>query len=341
MNQNPIDFFSAMEKISRENDKALRSIFGKYIKGNFLIEMKHFIMDNFPEIYNYYDMQMSMEKVVAGNELMDFDICRMIVGCHSSNIIFLSDDERVALEKSSDYKRKLALNVEKNIKLRRYGSAYFRRQSIMQGDMYLAHNVPYNVFVMSLRMNEILRLNKKENPYLLLYYSLSNKALATLSLLEDNFLDNCYPICRAIIELYLKLLLFKDYPDLVAEHNKFNAFEVRQSCCEQEYPEEFNEIYRERINKNRTKKVDYLHYGWVDKIPEYHNIINNQPYSINGILSFLRTTHVEEEWNLFDSLEVFYKMCHGYTHGNVGFARFPLLHYLVFYYTRLYKNKHK
>ena len=125
----------------------------------------------------------------------------------------------------------------------------------------------------------------------------------------------------------MKLLLFKDYPDLVAEHNKFNAFEVRQSCCEQEYPEEFNEIYRERINKNRTKKVDYLHYGWVDKIPEYDNIINNQPYSINGILSFLRATHVEEEWNLFDSLEVFYKMCHGYTHGNVGFARFPLLHY--------------
>ena len=51
MNQNPIDFFSAMEKISRENDKALRSLFGKYIKGNFLIEMKHFIMDNLPEIY--------------------------------------------------------------------------------------------------------------------------------------------------------------------------------------------------------------------------------------------------------------------------------------------------
>ena len=46
MNQNPTDFFSAMEKISRENDKALRSLFGKYIKGNFLIEMKHFIMDN-------------------------------------------------------------------------------------------------------------------------------------------------------------------------------------------------------------------------------------------------------------------------------------------------------
>ena len=57
MNQNPIDFFSAMEKISRENDKALRSIFGKYIKGNFLIEMKHFIMDNLPEIYNYYDIR--------------------------------------------------------------------------------------------------------------------------------------------------------------------------------------------------------------------------------------------------------------------------------------------
>lgn len=63
------------------------------------------------------------------------------------------------------------------------------------------------------------------------------------------------------------------------------------------------------------------------KVQESIAIITNQPYSINGILSFLRATHVEEEWNLFDSLEVFYKMCHGYTHGNVGFARFPLLHY--------------
>ena len=96
MNQNPTDFFSAMEKISRENDKALRSLFGKYIKGNFLIEMKHFIMDNLPEIYNYYDMQMSMEKVVAGNELMDFDICRMIVSdSNHYRLIYKGNDKYV------------------------------------------------------------------------------------------------------------------------------------------------------------------------------------------------------------------------------------------------------
>lgn len=325
---NQLPFFSQLQDMMQEGDQALKRIFGRYIKGTFLIKMKYLVIQKFPDFFKYYDMRIDMVKLMVGNELVEFDLCRTIVGCHSSNIIFLNDTERVQLERDHDYQNKLADNVIENIKLRGYGSVFFRKEPIMQGELFLAHNVPYNMFVLAIRMNQILRESPQNNSkYQFLYNSISNKALACLSLLEDNFLDNCYPICRAVIELYLKLLLFKDYPELVDEHYKFNDFELHQTCVEQRYPEEFNELFQNRINTSCQKKIDYLHYGWLDKVPNYHTVVKKQPYSINGILNFLRATHVESETQLFDAIEFFYKMCHGYTHGNIGTARYPLLHY--------------
>lgn len=327
-NQNPLEFRRAMDNIVKEKDKALRRIFGNYIKGNFLIEMKHYIQRNYIDIYQYYDWDLSAEKFVAGNDnSIDFDLSRAIVGCHSSNVIFLEDSERISLEKDDKYKKELAEQVVQNVRLRRYGSQFFRQRPIMQGELFLAHNVPYNTFVMAIRISEILDMNLKQSDFVSLYSLISNKTLATLTLLEDNFLDNCYPICRATIELYLKLMLSKDYPNLIEEYYKFNSFEIDQSCCEQEYPEDFNELFKNRKNKSKPKKIDYLHYGWVDSIPDYHSIINGYPYSINGIFEFLKETHIDEENYVLSRLEILYKMCHGYTHGNVSSSRYPLLHY--------------
>ena len=280
----------------RDGDKAIRRIFGKHIKGNFLVEMKYLIIRTHPEVIQYYDFQMNMEKVIAGDTAaFEYDICKMIIGCHSSNTIFLPDAERVKLEKSSDYKNKLANQVIENIKLRGYGSVFFRKQPIVPGELFINYNVPYDIFVVSIHINELLQVKNKSKLFHF-YATISNKALAALSLLEDNMLDNCYPICRVIIELYLKLLLLKNNPSLVTEHFKFANFEVRQACCEQEYPEEFNNLFQNRVNKGKTKKIDYLHYGWVDNIPDYHSNVKKQPYSINGILSYLQVGEDADEY---------------------------------------------
>ena len=45
------------------------------------------------------------------------------------------------------------------------------------------------------------------------YVNIFNKSLAALALIEDNLLDSAYPICRGVIELYIKLLSLVDYPD--------------------------------------------------------------------------------------------------------------------------------
>ncbi len=326
MNNN-IDFFATMDNFMRESDKAIRRIFGKYIKGNFLIEMKYLVVHSFPEWFQYYDLQMNMEKAVSGGNIsFDYDICRLIIGCHSSNTIFLPEEERIKLEKSSDYKTKLAQQVIQNIRLRGYGSAFFRKQPIMQGELFINYNVPYNLFVMAIRINEIIRQPKFNSIYFDLYTTISNKSLAALSLLEDNFLDNCYPVCRVVLELYAKLLLFKKYPNLVRDSEKFANYEVRQACCEQEYPEEFNDLFKERKNKGCNKKIEFLHYGWVDSIPDYHELIKKQSYSINGVLSYLLESEELDE-DYCNELKYFYKMCNGYVHGNIIRSRFPLLDY--------------
>lgn len=330
------DFISNLDKYQKERDRTIKSILGRFIKSNFLIEMKYQIIDCFPDLLQYYDFQLSMEKLVIGHDAnYDFDICKLIVGCHNSNIVFMSDDERIKLEKSSKYKQQLAAQVIDNIKIRQYSSRYFRNLPIMYGELFAYYNTPYNLFAISMRMKELLVTRKITPEFFFIYKTISDKALSTLSLLGDNFLDNCYPICRVIIELYLKLLVLKGNTGIINEYEKFSEFEIRQSCCEQEYPTEFNKLYLNRTNKSMKKKIDYLHYGWVDYISEYHSIVIKQPYSINGIMYYLQETSDNTEH--LSRLEILFKMCHGYVHGNVTNSKYPLLHYFeissMLYYT--------
>ena len=44
-------------------------------------------------------------------------------------------------------------------------------------------------------------------------------------------------------------------------------------------------------------------------------------------MEHLETTASEEEFRALKRISNLYKMCHGYTHGSVTQARYPLLHY--------------
>lgn len=329
--------FPPVERIVEKNDRFLRRIFGKMIKGAFLIKMKYHTLKKHPEIFNYYNLTPGFENFVVGNQdTIEYDVCRMIVGCHSFHTVFLSDEERRSLEQSSKYRDCLAQEVYQHVRLRKYGSRYFKPCPLVGVELFIAYNLPYDMFVMTIRANEILASQKCKSPYNHWYSVVINKALATLCLMEDNLLDSCYPSCRAAIEVYIKLLVLKNYPDLVETHNKFARFEISQSCCEQVYPDEFNELFDSRIVQKTTKN-SYLHYGWVDYIDGYHDVVKQNPYGIIGILNFLESYSEEDEHLYFSSLQRFYKMCHGYTHGNVSMSKYPLLHYFeisqILFYT--------
>lgn len=221
--------------------------------------------------------------VTGGESGPEYDICKHIIGAHRANTIFFTAEEKAKIQKNEKYKIKLTQQVIEQIRLRQYGSAFFRQQAIMLGERFIYYPIPYELFVMCIKMNQVIALKEAKTPVAFCFAKITNKALSALSLLEDNFLGTAYLPCRTVLELYAKLLVMRAFPELFAEDEKFSYFETIQSCCNQVLPDEFNELFSNRINKNGRNKIEYLHYGFVDKIPNYHDIVKQKPYTFMGI----------------------------------------------------------
>lgn len=325
-------FLQSFEEMRKENDKALGHLFAGKIKANFLLDIKRRAQEQIGnDIQKYFDFSISTEKLISGMDdaaTIDYEICKYIIGVHRANLVFLSEEERLLKEKDSDYRKQLTETVVKHIKLRPYAGVLFRKYPIMQGENFIYFPLPYDLFAISIRMNRLLtQKQSRQYPLRSLYIQITNKGLAALSMLEDNFLDNAYPICRGALELYNKMLLLLNVPQVIDTFFKFSEYELRQSCCEQTYLDKFNESFYNRLRQNERNKIEYLHFGWVDEIEDYHKIVKQKPYSTNGIITYLRNRYTDADKGFFDNIETLYKKCHGYTHGNVNTSKYPLLHY--------------
>ena len=88
-----------------------------------------------------------------------------------------------------------------------FTKSILRKKQIIMGDEFLYFPLPYKLFVVSVNALLILNRDTKGGNLKYMYNLIFNKSLAALSLIEGNYLDNAYPICRLIIELYFKLLI--------------------------------------------------------------------------------------------------------------------------------------
>ncbi len=325
----PNNFPQIAERIQRQNNRSLKDLFKNDIRGSFLIDIKYRVFNAIAEkFFELYDLRWSDERMVTGvGPEPEYDICKHIVGVHRSNTIFFTAEEKSKIEKDENYKTKLTNQVAEQIFLRGYGSAYFRHKAIMLGERFNYYPVPYKLFVLCMKMNHMIYLKGAKTQSAYYFAKITNKALSALSLLEDNFLGTAYLPCRTVLELYAKLLVMRISPELFAEEDKFSYFETIQSCCDQVFPDEFNELFSKRINKNERNKIEYLHYGFVDKIPNYHDIVKQKPYTFMGFLNYLKANYENETLAALEMMERLYKMCHVYVHGGVVESRYPLLHY--------------
>ena len=350
-NQNPFllqmqeQMRQELERARKEDEKTLCHLFAGKIKANFLLSIKSKVIEIIGnDMPKYFDFNTNLAKMAMGVDdmmTMDYEICKIIVGIHRSNMVFVDDNTRRAKETNTDYCNQLVEDVIAHIKLRPFASAFFRKMQIIKGESFIYFPLPYDLFAISIQMNYLLSsnnaINKMDTRLRIYFVQIANKCAAALSMLEDNFLDNAYPICRGIIELYMKLIVVISYPDIKDKFFKFADYEIRQTCCEQEYPDEFNYLFDNRISKFGKNKVNYLHYGWVDDIPNYHTIVKSNPYTMDGLFTFNTTIANDDDNPLFAHLEMLYKMCHGYIHGSVSGSKYPLLHYFeissMLYYT--------
>ncbi len=331
-----LSFMPDLRAVAEQNNEALKRVFKGRIKGYFLIDIKDQVMkdlglDNFMK---YYDFRWSDERMITGiGEAAEYDICRMIVGIHRAHSIFLSSDEIRKKERSRRYKQQLVSETIEKIKLRFYGSVYFRKNALLSGEEFLYYPLPYELFTISSKMSEMLM-----DGHIVccgqLYYGVIYNGYSALSLLEGNLLGTAYPLCRGAIEMYLKLLILNTQTEFYDWYEKFRMFEIEYSC-RQTYPEEFNALLEKRVCQDSKARADYLHFGWVDFIDGYHKAVRKFPYSIYGIITFLKAKNEDRVLEL-EQLEIFYKSCHAYTHGSIQTAKYPVLHYfeisLMLYY---------
>ena len=320
--------FSESDKmIQKKIDEALRSLFAKSIKQNFLIRIKYEVLDLLGNTINsYFSSRIAPEDFAMNDFLIEYEICKLIVGVHRSNLLFLTDEERAERENNTSYCEQLAKDVVTNVKLRDYAGALFRKGPLLQGESFIYYPLPYHLFATNTRINKILVNHPEMSDFRPLFVQLLNKGLAALSMLADNLLDSAYPLCRSAMELFIKTLLLTKAPEVMSDYYKFQGYEVQQSFCEQTYPEEFNELFGNRKNKDANNKIEYLHFGWVDGIADYH-----EPYTLKGVLAYLRSKDEkgskDDNASILENFEKLYKMCHGYTHGNIFAPAYPLMQY--------------
>ena len=161
--------------------------------------------------------------------------------------------------------------------------------------------------------------------YYQLYYGVVYNSISALSLLEDNLLGTAYPLCRGAMEMYLKLLILAPRSEICNQYEKFRMFEVEYSC-HRTYSKEFNAMFKKRLCQMSKGKAGFLHFGWVDYIDGYHEVVEKSPYSVYGIISCLKDENKDKNAEL-KWLEDFYRSCHAYTHGSIQITKYPVLHY--------------
>ena len=319
------DFFeSMMQNFKKERDKALIRFFSKRIKQSFLKKIYEEVKKQ-EEIYQYFDWQLDIEKSVTGsNETFDYEICRIIVGIHRAHSLFLKEEEKINNEGKSEYRKKLVEQTVINIKLREYGARYFRKEQILKGEEFLFFPIIYKIYVLSIKaVNDMF--NEKEKNFNSLFYNFFMKTLSALSLIENNFMNEAYSVCRLILELYFKILIMDSNKEMLEKILSYANYELNYAD-NGIFDKEFEDLFDNRKIKNENiTKIDYIHYGWVDYIDDYHKIVKrDNPYTNNGVIKYI--TYKYNDNKKFDMLKDFYKKSHRYVHGNMTENR-PLYDY--------------
>jgi len=319
------DYIQFLEKSKRQLNKMLKSLFSGQITLNFMLDIMYSILNLYKDLGDYIQAPNDIQALLSGRtQNLFYILCEHIIGVHRSKTIFLSNEERSRLENNSEYRSELMNDVYKEIKLRPHIDLLIRNSQLMRGDKFLLFPLPFYIAVLE---SKFLQLSNKSKELPFVFTNIANKSLAVLSLLQDNFADCSYSTCRIIIEDYLRGTIFHNCKEAVLEYYRFAEFELKQSIG---YPieKEFLDKFDNRLNKHLKSKTQFLHYGWVDVIPHYHDIVKQNPYTFTGIKKFIvEKFENNESRDQFDLLDYYHNMCHGYTHGSIANSKYPVLHY--------------
>ena len=317
-----------LEEYKRERNIAIRNLYRGEIDTSFLVKIFNKVFDGISkDLFKYYaPPTFSMKDAIAkNNDSIESDICKIIIGIHKSNMIFVPKSEQRAKIQDSAYEKELISQVIDHIKLRKHGSSFFREKQIVAGDRFLYFSLPYDLFVICIEMNKLLNENKdKTVPHYSIFSKITNKGLSALSLLENNFMDDIYVVCRGLIEYCTILIAIWKNKGATEKYTYFSQLEVKYLHCGEVLPQEFYDMFynRKKGSSKQEAYYQYLHYGWVDELRDYHRVVDKNPYTIKGLFKYLSEMNKYEVCKIYDE---FYDKCNSFVHANPIGSKYPLL----------------
>lgn len=261
---------------------------------------------------------------------MDYDnpeyiICKHIIGTYKSMTLFKSISERKELERSQAFKKELINEVVFRLNLNRYSKDVFRKKQLFDGDSFIYFSIPYYMFIIC---TYLLSKFDQNSIYSSLRIVILQSAFAILDLMENNIIDMAYPICRELIETYIKYLCLIGNREAIKMREELIIEEINHNVCENNYSEKFETMYNTKKGITNNK-LYFLHYGFVDKISDYYEVVDKKdyPYSVASMLKYLKAKVQWGKNEEINMLEKYYNMCHTYVHGNCSNS-YPLNGYL-------------
>lgn len=306
---------------------SLKSYFSPRIKESFLAKMIRKLISKDYSAIQYFNINTSFDEFMTGvtNHTALYEISRNIVSIHKSNTIGLKPEEIGQLQYSDKYANELAEQVVVQLSIRNYAGIFFRNRQMVAGEEFIFYPVAYKLFALCTKTSETLYKIKKDY-YYPLFVNVINKSMAALSLIEDNFLDSAYPICRALLEVLIKLLVISDCPDAAKEHFEFLGYSIDKTVKTNKN-DSFQQKFKNRKH-NDCSTSEYLHYGWVDSLPNYHEVVKCRHYTFNALVDYYSSREDEKSQATLDAIKMLYNKCHEYAHGNVGNTSWPLISYM-------------
>lgn len=297
-----------IQAFNNERNDALRKIFGKFIKQNFLIKIKEEIKksDEFnsimPQCYN-----LSIKPILAlGTDDIDFDICSNLAMINWYLMLPLSDEElKSKLYKDENYIADLKKRTLNQCKLRQLIQNYEERNFLLAHlpinfSMHCVVNFlldRINAYIKKKHKSNVPNANFKINTICVMLKTIRSILLLT----EYDDCGNAFSLLRSLIETIFVYLAVYDNEMVANEYYKFMVFREIFEATGQ-YPEEFEQIAPLNCNKQ-----NYLNYGWLDKLEsKFHK------YTFNEVVACSKKTG--KDYN--NAFLAAFKYCCKYVHGN-------------------------
>ena len=313
-----------LEQFKKEGHKTLKKIFQNQINVNFMIQIMYEVFEKLPNYSDYFvpfDYTIESAIKLEHDHAPFYEVCYHIVYIHRSNVMFLNEEERKKLETSKEYHQSLVDKVIHQIKLRGHTQALLLRKPLTEGDRFIYTPMLYDLTVL-LSQCSIYLESLRNHLFYYFFFSIYVEAITTVSLMNDNLYSGAYHHARLLFESTIKYCVLMDNQNALNAFTRLSELDVYRNS-EKKNNKEIRTLFDKRVNKTDKSLSNYLHFGWVDEISNYHELVKDKPYSIEGLLKYLEITSDKN----YSKLLEYYKRCHGYVHGSNLGSKYPLYNY--------------